>query len=234
MNSIAVMQPYFFPYIGYFQLINEVDKFVFYDDVDFIKNGWINRNRILINGEPKYFTIPCKDVSSNKIIKKVEHALDQRSKKKLLKKIKFTYSNAPYFEGVFPIIQEVFITETKLISELAIESIKRVTDYLGLECEFQKSSEKYDNRELSAADRLIDICKIERINYYINSIGGKDLYDKKYFLENDIKLDFLKPSITEYEQFSNEFVPGLSIIDVLMFNSKSNVTNNLLKNCKLE
>tara|TARA_R110002124_G_scaffold280092_1_gene453171 strand:- start:10029 stop:10733 length:705 start_codon:yes stop_codon:yes gene_type:complete len=233
MNSIAVMQPYFFPYIGYFQLINEVDKFVFYDDVDFIKNGWINRNRILINGEPKYFTIPCKDVSSNKLINLVEHALDERSKKKLLKKIRFTYSNAPYFENVFPVIEKVFEKETELISELAIESITRVTDYLELECEFQKSSENYDNQELDAADRLIDICKIEKITHYVNPIGGEELYDKKYFIENEVKLDFLKPAITEYEQFKHEFVPGLSIIDVLMFNSVSDINKKLLINYKL-
>jgi hypothetical protein len=233
MNSIAVMQPYFFPYIGYFQLINEVDKFVFYDDVDFIKNGWINRNRILINGEPKYLTIPCKNVSSNKLINTVEHALNERGKKKLLKKLRFTYSNAPYFEHVFPVIEEVFNIDTELISEFAIESIVKVTDYLELKCEFQKSSEKYDNHEFDAANRLIDICKIENMNYYVNSIGGKELYDKQYFLENEMKLDFLEPSITEYEQFNNEFVPGLSIIDVLMFNSISSIKNKLLMNYKL-
>ncbi|WP_409029140.1 WbqC family protein [Gracilimonas sediminicola] len=233
MNSIAVMQPYFFPYIGYFQLIKEVDKFIFYDDVNYITGGWINRNRILINGEAKYLTIPCKNASQNRLIKDIDHSLTERDQKKLLKKIRFTYSNAPYFEYVFPIIGEVFKTEIELISELAIESIKRVADYLELECEFQKSSEKYDNQELDAADRLIDICKIEGINHYVNSIGGKELYDKQYFLENEVKLDFLEPSIIEYEQFNNKFIPGLSIIDVLMFNSISNIKNKLLVNYKL-
>lgn len=228
MKSIAVMQPYFFPYIGYFQLINEVDKFVFYDDVDFIKNGWINRNMILINGESKYLTVPCKKVSSNKLINSVEHALNQKRIKKLLKKIRFTYSNAPYFEGVFPVIEEVFLTETELISDLAIESIIKVTNYLEMECNFLKSSSDYDNEELNAADRLIDICEIENINHYVNLNGGRELYDKQYFLENKIKLTFLKPEIIEYQQFDHEFVPSLSIIDVLMFNSVENIMEMLM------
>lgn len=233
MNSIAVMQPYLFPYIGYFQIINEVDKFIFYDDVDFIKNGWINRNRILINGEPKYLTVPCKNVSSNKLINKVEHSLNDRNKNKLLKKIRFTYSNAPYFEVVFPVIEEVFNSETEFISELAIKSIIKVTEYLELKSDFQKSSEKYNNHGLDAADRLIDICKIEDIDNYVNAIGGEELYDKQYFAEKGVKLDFLDPSLTEYKQFNNEFVPGLSIIDVLMFNPVSGIKNKLLMNYKL-
>lgn len=233
MNSIAVMQPYFFPYIGYFQLINEVEKFVFYDDVNYITGGWINRNRILINAEAKYFTIPCKNASQNRLVKEVEHSLSERDKNKLIKKIRFTYSNAPYFEDVFPIIEKVFSTETELISELAIESIIKVTEYLALECVFQKSSEKYDNKELDAADRLIDICKIEHFNHYVNPIGGMELYDKQYFLENEVKLHFLKSGITEYEQFDHEFVPGLSIIDVLMFNSVNAIKKDMLTNYQL-
>ncbi len=233
MNSIAIMQPYFFPYIGYFQLINEVDKFVFYDDVNFINRGWINRNRILINGEAKYITIPCKNVSQNKLINEVEHNLSEREKNKLLKKLRFTYSNAPFFEDVFPVIKKVFNTETEFISEFVIESIKRVTDYLGLECNFKKSSEKYNNQELDAADRLIDICKVEGVNHYVNSIGGIKLYNKQYFYENDVKLDFLKPGISEYEQFDHEFIPGLSIIDVLMFNSVDSIKTDMLTKYQL-
>lgn len=233
MKSIAVMQPYFFPYIGYFQLINEVDVFIFYNDVDFIKNGWINRNEILINSQPKYLTVPCKNVSSNTPINIIEHAFNERIKNKLLKKIRFSYSNAPHFESVFPVIEQVLQTDTELISELAIESIIQVSEYLKLDCTFFKSSDRYNNQALDAADRLIDICKKEKAGHYINSIGGKKLYKKKYFLENNVKLDFLEPSITEYKQFKNEFVPGLSIIDVLMFNSISTIKNELLKGYKL-
>lgn len=233
MNSIAVMQPYFFPYIGYFQLIKEVNKFIFYDDVNYITGGWIKRNRILINGEAKYLSVPCKKVSRNRLINEIEHSLSERDKNKLLRKLRFAYSNAPYFDDFFPIVEEVFHTETELICEISIESIKRITNYLELECIFQKSSEKYDNQELDTADRLIDICKIEQVHHYVNPIGGIELYNKQYFLEHKIKIDFLKPEIIEYEQFDNVFVPGLSIIDVLMFNSVKDFKNKLLMNYKL-
>jgi hypothetical protein len=228
MSSIAVMQPYFFPYIGYFQLIEAVDTFVFYDDVDFIKNGWINRNRILINDEPKYFTIPCKNVSSYEKIKNIKHGLDQRKRKKLLKKIKFTYSRAPYFEEVYTITQQVLGTETEFISKLAIDSVKKCSIYLGLECSFLKSSVEYENGELDAAERLIDICKLEDKVNYINPIGGKELYSKEYFEEKGINLQFLQPAAKEYDQFGDDFTPWLSIIDVMMFNSPGKIKNELL------
>jgi hypothetical protein len=233
MNSLAVMQPYFFPYIGYFQLINEVDKFVFYDDVAFIKRGWINRNRILINGVSNYITVPCNNISQNKLINEVKHALNEKEIKKLLKKLQNTYSRAPFFKDVFPLIETVFNTDSEFISDLAIESIINVSNYLNLDCEFKKSSENYSNQDLNAADRLIDICKIEGVNHYVNPIGGMELYSKRYFLEQKIRLDFLESQLTVYKQFSKEFVPGLSIIDLLMFNSVIDIKNELVINYNL-
>lgn len=233
MSKLAVMQPYFFSYIGYFQLIKAVDTFVFYDDVDFIKNGWINRNRVLINGDPKYFTIPCKNVSSHEKIKNIEHGLDQRKRKKLLKKIKFTYSRAPYFDDVYPIINEVLDTKTAYINEFAINSVKFSSAYLDLECSFLKSSENYNNTDLDAADRLIDICREESVSNYINAIGGMELYDKSYFKDNGVTLSFLKPQEITYKQFGENFVPWLSIIDIMMFSSPEKIKNELLNSYKL-
>jgi len=233
MSSIAVMQPYFFPYIGYFQLIKAVDTFVFYDDVDFIKNGWINRNRVLINGKPNYFTIPCKNVSSHEKIKNIKHGLDQRKKKKLLKTIKFTYSRAPHFDDVYPIMDEVLDTKTGYISEFAITSVKRCSEYLGLECTFLKSSERYNNTGLDAADRLIDICREENASNYINAIGGMELYDKSYFKKYDINLSFLEPQEIAYDQFGDDFVPWLSMIDVMMFNAPEKIKEDILNSYKL-
>lgn len=229
MSSLAVMQPYFFPYIGYFQLLEAVDTFVFYDDVDFIKNGWINRNKILINGKAKYITIPCRNISSNRSIKSVNHALDQRLKKKLFKKIKFSYSSAPNFEKVFLLINRVLSHETDSIAELAIQSVIMTSEYLGIDCKFFKSSEKYNNSHLNAADRLIDICKKEEAKDYVNLIGGKELYDRKFFIEKGINLLFLEPNTDTYQQFNNEFVPWLSIIDVMMFNPPEKIKKNSLK-----
>lgn len=226
-KSIAVMQPYVFPYIGYFQLINAVDIFVFYDDVNFIKQGWINRNQIYGANNSVMFTIPLIKASSFKQINETEinNNLYKKWKKKFYKSLEQTYSKAPYFSSVAAIVEKVLNHEkNKYISDLAILSIAEVMKYLEMPFNYVLSSKEFHkSKKLEKAERLYVINKKLNSTQYINAIGGQDLYDKKDFAENDIQLNFLKPSIKEYEQFGNDFVPGLSIIDVLMFNSKDEV-----------
>jgi len=231
--SIAIMQPYLFPYIGYFQLIEEVDQFVLYDDVNYKTQGWINRNKILINGAPKYFTIPCKDASQNKRINQIRHDLIDKKRGKLLRKIKFSYSNAPFFDSIYPLVESVIRFNSEYIADLAIHSIKKTCSYLGISCSFKRSNECYGNVELGPADRLIDICKQEGTSNYVNPIGGQKLYDKAYFDNKGIHLYFLESAECTYEQFDNKFVPYLSIIDVMMFNSPEKIKADLLNSYKL-
>ena len=226
--TIGIMQPYFFPYIGYFQLVYAVDLFVFYNDVHFITGGWINRNKILVNGEPRYITVPCQGASQNKLIHEVEHALDDRTRRKMLKTVRFSYANAPHFDSVYPFVESVMLSDFQTIDDLAIESINQCMDYLNIYTETKISSEHYDNRNLEKADRLINICKSEGGSRYINAIGGRQLYDKAYFRQQDIELRFLQPEKITYQQFGGDFQPGLSIIDVLMFNDPETVKNDFL------
>ena len=215
--KIAVMQPYFFPYIGYFQMINAVDKFILYDDVNYIKGGWINRNNILQNKEKKLITLNLVGSSSNKLINEISVSNNNR---KLLKTISQAYSRAPFFETVFPLVDEVLsvCSSTISISEIAGESIIKVTDYLKIERVFEYSSKLYsDTRGMDKADRLIEICKRNNADSYINAAGGVDLYSKEYFKKRDIDLFFIQNRIQEYQQFNNNFIPFLSIIDMLMF-----------------
>ncbi len=215
------MQPYFFPYIGYFQMIKAVDTFVFYDDVNFIKNGWINRNKILINGQASYFTLQLKDASSFKLINEISFS-DNRNK--LLKSIAVSYSKAPYFKDVFEMIERSFDVEVLNVASVAINSIIQVTKFLNLNTNFEISSEKYaDTRGMNRTHRLIEICKRRDASTYINVIGGAVLYDKSFFKENGIELTFIKSKEIVYNQFKNDYVPWLSIIDVLMFNSVEEV-----------
>ncbi|MGD8427708.1 MAG: WbqC family protein [Balneolaceae bacterium] len=233
MTSIAIMQPYFFPYIGYFQLIAAADRFIFYDDVNFITRGWINRNRILINNSAKYVTIPCWDASQNKLINEVELDLEGKRKEKILRKIKLAYSKAPYFDAVYPLFERVMNSQCQYIAELAIKSIKEAASYLGLVCSFGRSSQEYQNNALKAADRLIDICRLEQCDTYINPIGGEKLYEKTAFSEKGVQLYFLESEKVQYEQFGNEFVPGLSILDIMMFNNPQTIREDLLQSYKL-
>lgn len=229
--TIAIMQPYIFPYIGYFQLINRVDKFVFYDDVHFIKKGWINRNRILVNGSDFLFTIPLQKISQNVLIKDTYiNAGDYIVwKNKFLQTTEMNYKKAPYFEVAFELLKNILDIHNSTISSLAIDSIHTISKYLGIETEFVISSQSYKNINLERQNRIIDICHQEASHNYINALGGQELYKKKDFLQQGIKLNFIQTSPIEYKQFKNEFVPWLSIIDVMMFNSPEQIRNFLDK-----
>ena len=224
--KLAIMQPYLFPYIGYFQLVAAVNKFVIYDDVNFIKGGWINRNNILINKKSNLFTVPLNKASSNTLINETTINLKFYNiwKVKFLRSIEQSYKKSPYFTDVYNLIENVLeINENDLISELAVNSIKNVCDYLQLDTEICETSENYNNKIKSGQERVLDICGIEKASQYINPIGGIELYSKKTFKENGIVLNFIKSKPIIYTQFDNDFSPWLSIIDVLMFNSVSEV-----------
>lgn len=221
--TIAIMQPYFLPYIGYYQLIKAVDKFVVYDDVNYINRGWINRNNILVGGKAHLFTIPLKDASQNKLIHEVALAEDAQWRKKLLKTIQQSYQKAPCYSSVYPVIESIVQYDTGTISELALQSLIQVNEYLGINTEIVPSSTVYANADLKAQDRILDICQQEQATRYINPIGGMELYDRQKFAEAGIELFFIKSSSVSYPQFKNDFVPWLSMLDVLMFNDVSTI-----------
>lgn len=230
--TIAIMQPYIFPYIGYFQLINAVDKFVIYDDVNFINKGWINRNNMLVSGQAHLFTIPLKDASQNKLIKEVELAVNDPWKKKFLKTVQQSYLKAPNYQQVFILIEEIVNSGAETIAELTLYALQKVCAYMNIATEIVPSSSVYNNTELKAQERIIDICKQEKAVHYINPIGGMELYDKNKFEKEGIKLNFIKSTAAPYPQFKNAFVPWLSIIDILMFNDAESI-DKLLKEFEL-
>ena len=216
------MQPYFLPYIGYFQLINAVDKFVIYDDVNFIKGGWINRNNILINNRSSMFTVPLINASSFSKINdlKIHFDLYNLWKRKFIKSIHQSYKDAPYFTEIFDMIESVLAIENNVtISFFATKALREIVNYLKINTEIVESSSRYNNNHLKSYDRVLDICFRENATSYINPIGGHSLYDKLIFEENGIKLNFLQSKNYIYKQFNDDFIPWLSIIDVLMFNS---------------
>lgn len=229
--KIAVMQPYLFPYIGYFQMINAVDVFVFYDDVNFIKQGWINRNRILLNGKDFMFTVPLEKANSFSTIKDtlINEKFYESWKKKFELTVEQNYKKAPHFLKVNQLLKDVLDQKHASISKLAINSISTISNYLGIQTKFVTASESYTNKDLERQERLVAICKTENANHYINAVGGQELYTKQSFLENDIQLSFIKTLPITYKQFNEDFIPWLSIIDVLMFNSVEEVNEMLDK-----
>jgi hypothetical protein len=227
--KLAIMQPYFFPYIGYFQLIAAVDKFIIYDDVNFINRGWINRNNLLINGKAGLISVPLNGASQNKRIKDIAPVSDQKWRITLLKTIEQNYKKAPHFDVVYPMLIKVIDTNASTISEFNYQGINAVCTYLGISTTLIPSSELYANNELKGQYRILDICLKEKAHHYINPSGGMELYNREVFSNEGISLSFIKSELPRYNQFGFEFIPALSIIDVVMFCEPKYIKESLLK-----
>ncbi|HOU01728.1 MAG TPA: WbqC family protein [Bacteroidales bacterium] len=218
--KVAIMQPYFMPYIGYYQLIKAVDVFVYYDDVNFIKQSWINRNRILLDGSEYLFTLELQGASSFKKILEIEVG---KNRHKLLKTICQAYKNAPYFKILEPLLFSIFTSTEQNLSKYIIQTQQYIVNYLGIKTMCLLSSELKKDNTLKGQDKIIDICKNLGATTYINSIGGQALYSKEVFNEAGITLKYLKTNQINYQQFKSLFIPQLSIIDILMFNSVAEI-----------
>ncbi len=227
--KLAVMQPYFFPYIGYFQLINAVDTFVVYDNIEFTKKGWFNRNRLLLNGRVDYFTINIKKDSDFLDVRdrEISPVYFDKEMPKILRQIEQSYKKAPLFETVFPLIREIFEFQEYNLFRYIFNSILRLIRYFDLATEVVISSTIPIDHTLKGKWKLFEICHGLSAGHYINPIGGTALYAKSDFLEKDIILSFISTKPLVYNQFGNEFVPNLSIIDVMMFNSRETIRSFL-------
>ena len=224
--KIGIMQPYLFPYIGYYQLIKAVDTFVIYDDVNYIKQGWINRNRILVNGIENMFSIPLKGgPSQSKKINEMEFLDNTISK--LLRTIEQSYKKSPYFSEVYPLITNILTYQEPNTDKFLRYSLNMVMEHLEINTRVLVSSEIEKNNSLKGADKGIDICKQLKGTNYINAIGGQELYSKEIFAENGLILNFIESKPIVYPQFKNQFIPWLSIIDVMMFNSVEKIQEML-------
>jgi len=214
---LAIMQPYLFPYIGYFQLIHAVDTFVVYDDVHFIKGGWINRNFILSQGKASRMTLQLKGASSNALINQIKVGDNQ---KKVLKSIQQSYSKASQFSLVYPMLEEIVMFGEGNLALYLSHALQRICEYLGMHPSWYLSSSLNKNNALRGQDKVLAICKELGATHYVNVPGGRDLYDHRSFEKQEVKLSFIQSNASEYVQAKAVFVPNLSIVDVIMFNSR--------------
>lgn len=219
----AIMQPYFFPYLGYYQMLSAVDKFVLLDDVNFIMRGYINRNSILLNGQAHKFSIPLEKPSQNKLINETKLNFLTKDKENFLKTIAMAYKKAPFFNDFYPVLENIVNNNENDLTKYLKYSFEEIKKYLGLNTEILISSEIEKDNSLHAQDRIIAINKALGTDTYINAIGGQELYNRDDFKKENMELKFIKMQNIEYKQFKNEFIPNLSMIDVLMFNSKEEV-----------
>jgi hypothetical protein len=248
--KLGIMQPYFFPYIGYFQLINATDKWVIFDDIQYIRHGWVNRNRILhpdLTKEWIYIIIPLQKHSQDNHICDIKILNNQIWKNKIMGQINHYRKNAPFYNETKTIVKQCLNFNGNNLSELNTYCLKEVCKYLDIDLHYQIFSNMdinlgdVDNpddwaleisKKFDSDDWALEISKRLNADEYINPIGGKEIFDKEKFAEAGIKLSFLEPGNIEYEQKRKEFIPNLSIIDVMMFNSKEKI-HELLKEYNL-
>lgn len=247
------MQPYFFPYLGYFQLIDAADKFILYNNINYIKKSWMTRNRILIkNDKPFYLRVPVVASSSNRMIHEIEIFNNAEWKQAIIKSISHNYKKAPFYDEIFPLISGIIYYESKYLYKLNAHCIKKISEFLDIKTQILNADSDYNELEktLNTPDvdlfkrfrylkvqnyekkiiRILEICRSMEAETYINAIGGKSLYSKEEFRKNNISLYFLNtnPDLI-YTQLSKSFFPGLSVIDVLMNCGKENTKKHLKK-----
>jgi predicted RNA-binding protein len=218
--KVAIMQPYFIPYIGYFQLINSVDTFVIYDNIKYIKRGWINRNRILVNGKPDYITLPLKHDSDFLNVNERQWSFDG---KKIYNKIHSNYRKAPFFEETMPVVNNIMDYYNRNLFGFICFSVLLLCDHLDIKTKIVESSNVSIDHSLKCTDKVLAICKELKADTYINAIRGKELYTKEQFSEQGIELKFIR----------NTHENTLSIVDVLMRNGKEK-TKEILNECIYE
>jgi hypothetical protein len=230
--KLGIMQPYFMPYIGYFQLLACVDQFIIYDNIKYTKKGWINRNRMLLNDTDAVFSLPLKKDSDSLDIVERELAIDF-DRAKLLNQFKGAYGRAPHFEFTYPVLERIVQHDEANLFRYIHYSIVQLCEHLGIKTEIRISSEIPIDHELKGQNKVLALCRAARADTYINSIGGVELYDKNDFRAQGIGLQFIKARPFDYVQFGASFVPWLSIVDVLMFNPLDKVSAYINKNYEL-
>ncbi len=227
-KRVAIMQPYFLPYLGYWQLMNAVDTFVVYDNIQYTKKGWINRNRFLLNCAPETFTLPLQKDSEGLEVCQRFLALDFDShRESIMRRLRAAYFRAPHFREVFPLLESIFLCPQKNLFDYIFNSIVRIKDILEVSCRIEVCSGLAVDHGLKGQDRVVSICRALNATEYINPIGGVELYSEDEFSLNGIELKFQRVGLSEYPQYSCTFVPALSIIDVLMFSGVNGAKSQL-------
>ena len=219
---VAIMQPYILPYIGYFQLIEAADVFIVYDNIKYTKKGWINRNRFLSNGSDALFSLPLKKDSDYLDVVDREISPDF-APDKLLNQLKEAYRKAPHLDDTLGLLRSALIQEERNLFRFLKHALEQTCRHIGIRTPFVTSSTLSIDHALQGQDKVIALCHAVGANAYVNPIGGTALYNQADFAQAGIELRFLRSTLKPYRQFAEEFVPGLSILDVLMFNSPKRV-----------
>jgi hypothetical protein len=230
--SAAIMQPYFLPYVGYFQLIASVDLFIVYDNLQYTKKGWINRNRMLRGGEAILFSLPLKKDSDYLDIRERELAASF-ARDDLINQLASAYRRAPRFVETMALVERIVRFEDANLFRFVEHSIRAACEHLGIATEIRRSSDVPIDHHLKGQSKVLALCEAVGAGMYVNAFGGVELYSKEEFRAAGIDLKFIRPLPFAYAQFGPEFVPWLSIVDLLMFNPIDEVQSWVRNNYEL-
>lgn len=222
------MQPYFMPYIGYWQLFAAADKLIVLDDVAFIRRGWINRNRILVNGAAHRFSIPLSHASQHRLINEIGLAADSGWLKSFRSTLVQNYRKAPFFDETQSFLEPVLMSSHGQLLPFLLRSIEAVATHLGIGTPLALASSVDPDRQYGGQARIIDLCCQEKACRYLNLPGGRDLYNAQDFHRCGIELQFIIPRLSPYTQPGGRWWPSLSIIDLLMHLGRKGAQNELL------
>ncbi len=216
-RTAAIMQPYFFPYLGYYQMAAAVERFLFYDDVQFIKGGYIARNKLLINGKEWLFSVPLANASANVLIQDVKLDMGKWPvwKEKFLRTVDQNYKKAANYEAGRALLEEVVQLTDERIGTLAERSVSLLMGTLGRQVKFERTSQMNLRQDIKFEDRLLYICKREEITHYIQSQGGTSLYSCSRWRNHSLSLQFIRPVSVEYPR-KGQWIPGLSMLDAIL------------------
>lgn len=229
---VGIMQPYFFPYLGYFQLMAACDAFVLHDDVAYIKGGWINRNRILVNGAPTWIVLPVAAGGHTLHINERRYVSDQRPFRKVVRQVQSAYRGATHSAATLALFEEVLAFPERNVAAFNAHALRKVAHVLGLKCRILAATDLTGLGTLRGQDKVLAMCRALKATRYVNPIGGAELYHARDFAAHGIALSFLRSEPTPYVQFDHPHVPQLSIVDALMFNNPPALVD-LMAQCTL-
>jgi len=189
---VAIMQPYFFPYLGYFQLINAVDLFLLYDDVQYMKGGWINRNRILQNGVPAWFSMPVRHANFKLPISARAYCDPSKYGLAMLDTLRTVYRKAPYFRCGMQLVESIFACGDESVVGYNHAALLKICTYIGIQTPIELTSNTKTGPALDGEERVIELCKNNGATDYINAAGGRNLYSPKLFKAQNIELRFIE------------------------------------------
>jgi hypothetical protein len=228
--KLAVMQPYFFPYVGYFDLISRVDQWVVFDTAQYRRHGWVNRNRILrpVQGW-QYITAPLLKHPRETRICDIQVVSGQDWRARIERQLEHYRGHAPYFDAAWGLVRDCLSVPGASLSRMNVEALRRICALLEIRFSFTILSEM--DLPLGPVeepgDWALRIAEALGAQEYVNPPGGQDLFDPEKFAARGIRLTIQEPVAFRYQVPGYCFEPGLSIVDALMWNSRDRLRDFL-------